>query len=146
MAADRQIPAVKTRSGPPRAALLYDPRLRSLTAQVGLCAVILLAGWVIFDNVVENLARNHLTSGFGFLSAIAGFDISQTLIDYSISTSTNARAFVIGLLNTLLVAVLGIVLATIIGFVIGIGQLSSNWLIAKLSKGYVGIVRNIPLL
>ena len=130
----------------PRAALFYDPKLRSVVAQVLLCAVIAFFGWVIFDNVVDNLARNKLTSGFGFLSAVAGFDISQTLIDYSISTSTNARAFVVGLLNTLLIAVLGIVLATIIGFGIGIGQLSSNWLIAKLCKGYVGIVRNIPLL
>ena len=137
---------IQPRSGPPRGALFYDPRLRSLASQVLLCVVIALFGWMIVDNVVENLARNHLTSGFGFLSAIAGFDISQTLIDYSISTSTNLRAFWIGLLNTLLIAILGIALATVIGFIIGIGQLSNNWLIAKLSKGYVGIVRNIPLL
>ncbi len=132
--------------GPPKNALFYDPRLRSVVVQVLLCAVILFFGWVIFDNVTDNLARNKITSGFGFLSAVAGFDISQTLIDYSISTSTNFRAFWVGLLNTLLIAALGIVLATVIGFVIGIGQLSNNWLIAKLSKGYVGIVRNIPLL
>jgi general L-amino acid transport system permease protein len=135
-----------TQPGPPRGALLYDPRLRSLVSQVLLCVVIGLFGWMIVDNVVDNLARNHLTSGFGFLSAVAGFDISQTLIDYSISTSTNLRAFWIGLINTLLIAVLGIILATIIGFIVGIGQLSNNWLIAKLSKGFVGIVRNIPLL
>ncbi len=112
---------VATRSpvAAPKAALFYDPKLRSVVAQVLLCAVIAFFGWVIFDNVVDNLARNKLTSGFGFLSAIAGFDISQTLIDYSISTSTNARAFVVGLLNTLLIAVLGIALATIIGFGIG---------------------------
>ena len=92
--------AGSSHSTPPKAALLYDPKFRSVVAQVLLCAIIGFFGWVIFDNVADNLARNKLTSGFGFLSAIAGFDISQTLIDYSISTSTNARAFVVGLLNT----------------------------------------------
>ncbi len=131
---------------PPKRALLYDPRLRSLVVQTLLCAAIALLSWNIFENVVENLARNHLTSGFGFLWNTAGFDISQTLIDYSVSVSTNAQAFWVGLLNTLLVSAIGIVIATMVGFVVGIGELSDNWLVAKLSKGYVGITRNVPLL
>jgi general L-amino acid transport system permease protein len=133
-------------TGPPKRALLYDPRLRSLVVQVLLCTAIGLLVWVVFNNVVDNLARNHLTSGFGFLWNTAGFDISQTLIDYSVSASTNARAFWVGLLNTLLVSAIGIVIATVVGFIVGIGELSPNWLVAKLSKGYVGITRNVPLL
>jgi general L-amino acid transport system permease protein len=133
-------------TAPPKRALLYDPRLRSVAVQIVLCAVIAWLGWKIFDNVVDNLARNHLTSGFGFLWNTAGFDISQTLIDYSVSSSNNIRAFWIGLLNTLLVSAIGIVIATVVGFLIGIGQLSDNWLVAKLSKGFVGITRNVPLL
>jgi general L-amino acid transport system permease protein len=132
--------------GPPRRALLYDPRLRSAAMQVLLCLAIALLGWKIFDNVVENLARNHLTSGFGFLWNTAGFDISQTLIDYSVSSSNNIRAFWVGLLNTLLVSAIGIVIATVVGFIVGVGQLSDNWLVARLSKGFVGITRNVPLL
>ena len=78
-------------------------------------------------------------------AARPGFDVSQSLIDYS-STSTYGRAFWVGLLNTLLVAVLGIVAATVLGFVIGIARLSSNWLVAQLAAAYVEIVRNVPLL
>jgi general L-amino acid transport system permease protein len=139
-------PQTSLHAGPPKGAFLYDPRLRSLVVQILLCAIIGIFGWMIFNNVLENLARNHLTSGFGFLWNTAGFDISQTLIDYSVSASTNARAFWVGLLNTLLVSAIGIVIATVVGFIVGIGELSSNWLVAKLSKGYVGITRNIPLL
>src|SRR4051812_33998351 len=109
----RRDPADKT-------SLLYDPRLRGAVYQVVLVVVIAVLVVAFVNNVVDNLARNHITSGFGFLNATAGFDISQTLIEYSISTSTYARAFVIGLLNTLLVAGLGIVCATILGFAVGI--------------------------
>jgi len=94
----------------------------------------------------SNLRRANVASGFGFWNQIAGFDISQTLIDYSSSTSTYGRAFWVGLCNTLLVSVIGIVLATIVGFVIGIARLSSNWLVAHLAAGYVQLVRNVPLL
>ena len=87
----------------------------------------------------------HIASGFGFWDNTAGFDISQTLIAYSPSTSTFGRAFWVGLLNTLLVAGLGIVLATILGFIVGIARLSRNWLVAHLAGGYVELIRNIPL-
>ena len=94
----------------------------------------------------QNLARAHIASGFGFWNNTAGFDISQTLISYSASTSTFGRAFWVGLLNTLLVAAISIVLATVLGLAVGLGRLSSNWLVARLASGYVELVRNIPLL
>src|SRR5687768_12436646 len=126
--------------------LLYDPKFRGAVYQIVLLVVIALVVVAFVRNVADNLARNHITSGFGFLHSAAGFDISQTLIEYSINTSTYARAFWIGLLNTLLVAGLGIVCATLIGFIVGIARLSSNWLVARLAGAYVEIVRNIPLL
>ena len=99
-----------------------------------------------FVNAADNLAKANIASGFRFWNNTAGFDISQTLIDYSPSTSTFGRAFWVGLLNTLLVAALGIVLATALGFTIGIARLSRNWLVSHLAGGYVELIRNIPLL
>jgi general L-amino acid transport system permease protein len=136
----------RERTGPPRAALLDDPKFRDIVYQILLCLLIALAAAAIVRNVTENLARNRITSGFGFLDQTAGFDISQTLIDYSVQTSTYGRAFWVGLLNTLLIAGLGIVLATVWGFVIGIARLSRNWLVANVARGYVELIRNIPLL
>ena len=101
--------------------------------------------WAATTNAIENLQRAKIASGFGFWDTTAGFDISQTLIEYSI-TSTYGRAFWVGLLNTLLVAVLGIIFATMLGFAVGVAQLSNNWLVARLSRGYVELIRNLPLL
>ena len=98
------------------------------------------------SNAIENLARARIASGSGFWDQIAGFDISQTLIEYSSRGSTYGRAFWVGLLNTLLVAGIGIVFATILGFAIGISRLSSNWLLAKVAGCYVELIRNLPLL
>jgi general L-amino acid transport system permease protein len=100
---------------------------------------------LLVGNATENLRRQNITSGFGFLQRTAGFDISQSLIDYK-NTDSYVRAFWVGLLNTLVVAFAGIVLATLLGFAIGIARLSSNWLVAKLALVYVEIVRNVPLL
>ena len=136
----------RERTGPPRAALLDEPKFRGIVYQILLCLLIALAAAAVVRNVTENLARNRITSGFGFLDQTAGFDISQTLIDYSVQTSTYGRAFWVGLLNTLLIAGLGIVLATVWGFVIGIARLSRNWLVANVARGYVELIRNIPLL
>ena len=109
---------------------------------VGLGALI----YLVALNVAQNLSRAHIASGFGFWNNTAGFDISQSLIPYSASTSTFGRAFWVGLLNTLVVAGLGIVLATVIGFLIGLGRLSPNLLVARLCGGYVELIRNVPLL
>ncbi len=100
--------------------------------------------WVA-HNTIQNLERAHIASGFGFLCDRAGFDISQTLIPYSLE-STYGRAFLVGLLNTVLVAALGIFFASVIGFALGIARLSKNWLISRLAAVYVETLRNIPLL
>src|SRR5208337_3102950 len=108
-----------------------------------------LVGGLVYAAVVNaahNLAHANIASGFGFWDNTAGFDISQTLIAYSASTSSFGRAFWVGLLNTLLVAGIGVVLATVLGVVIGMARLSRNWLVARLAAGYVGLFRNIPLL
>jgi general L-amino acid transport system permease protein len=129
----------------PKAPLLYNPRVRSIAYQAVLCAAIAFLVWSAIGNAVDNLTRAKIASGFGFWDDTAGFDISQTLIEYS-SVSTYGRAFWVGLINTLLVAAIGIVLATVLGFVIGIARLSSNWLVARLAGGYVELIRNLPLL
>jgi len=123
-----------------------DPKFRSIAYQVALCAIVGFLTYGAARNAIDNLARAHIASGFGFWNDTAGFDISQTLIEYSARGSTYGRAFWVGLLNTLLVAGLGIIFATILGFVIGISRLSGNWLLAKAAGGYVETIRNLPLL
>jgi general L-amino acid transport system permease protein len=125
--------------------LLYRPEVRQAIYQVLLVVALAYAAYWVVTNVADNLRRQNIASGFDFLGRTSGFDVAQTLIEYS-NASTYGRAFWVGLLNTLLVAGLGIVAATVIGFVVGISRLSSNWLIARLAGAYVEIVRNVPLL
>jgi len=129
----------------PKAPLIYNPKVRGIAYQVVLCALIAFLAWSAASNAIDNLARAKVASGFGFWENTAGFDISQTLIEYS-ATSTYGRAFWVGLLNTLLVAGLGIVFATVLGFIIGIARLSTNWLVAHVAAGYVELIRNLPVL
>ena len=124
---------------------LYDPKTRGLIFQVALVVALIVLGYEIVTNTAENLRKQNLASGFGFLGKTASFDISQTLIEYR-STMSYGRAFLVGLLNTLLVSALGIVMATLLGFAIGLGRLSPNWIVARLSTAYVEAVRNVPLL
>ena len=125
--------------------LIYDTRYRSLTIQViALIAVLTFFGWIA-HNTVQNLAALGKTFNFGFLWQRAGYDINQHLIPYS-NDSTHARAAVVGILNTLLVAFLGCVTATVIGVVMGVLRLSPNWLIARLASIYVETFRNVPVL
>src|ERR1700744_210330 len=102
-------------------------------------------GYEIVANARANLQAQRITSGFGFLRNTAGFDVSQNLIPYSGSDSY-IRVFLVGLLNTLLVAVIGIFFATILGFIVALGRLSPNWLMSRIAGAYVEIVRNLPLL
>ncbi len=120
-----------------------DPALRSAVIQVTLAIVLLWMAWSFFANAQANLARQGIASGFGFLDNPAGFGITQTLIPYSESMSYG-RAFLVGLLNTLLVAGLGIVLATIIGFLVGVARLSNNVVVKALASAYVEVTRNLP--
>ena len=131
------------REEPSRGSFINDPKVRGVFFQA-VVVILLVAGvWWIVNNVIENLQRLHIASGFGFLKSRAGFDISESAIAYS-SDSTYGRAIVVGLINTLIVAGAGIITATIIGFVIGIGRLSHNWLIRKICTVYVEVFRNIP--
>lgn len=124
---------------------LNDPRWRSAIVQIVLCLVVVWLAYAAISNAADNLARARIASGFDFWTSTAGFDISQTLIPYT-TQSTYGRAFWVGLLNTLLVSALGIIFATILGFIIGILQLSRNVLVSRLAAGYVEIIRNLPLL
>jgi general L-amino acid transport system permease protein len=122
---------------------LSDPKVRAWLFQIITIVAVVSLGWFMFDNVQTNLEHRGITSGFGFLERSAGFGIAQHLIDYTESDSY-ARVFVIGLLNTLLVSFIGIFLATILGFIIGVARLSPNWMINKLATVYVEVFRNIP--
>jgi general L-amino acid transport system permease protein len=137
---------ISASSRPAQVVFYNDPKFRSIAYQLILCAVVAFLVYGAARNAIDNLARAHIASGFGFWNDTAGFDISQTLIEYTARGSTYGRAFWVGLLNTLLVAGLGIIFATILGFVIGISRLSSNWLLAKVAGGYVETIRNLPLL
>ncbi len=128
-----------------RSSLIYDPKFRGIVAQALLAIGLIAFIYWIASNTIENLQRAHIASGFGFLGQRAGFDISQTLIAYDAEMSYG-RAFLIGLLNTLLVAGLGVVFASIIGFMLGIARLSKNWLIARIATVYIETLRNIPVL
>jgi general L-amino acid transport system permease protein len=141
MAMERQFLGAK----PARPAPWRDPRVRSIVFQALTVIVVVLLVAYFVDNTLTNLRRQGIAAGFGFLDRTAGFDIGFSLIEYS-AVSTYGRAFWVGLLNTLLVSALGVVLATILGFVIGLARLSTNWLIARLAMVYIETIRNIPLL
>ena len=125
--------------------LIYDTRYRSMTIQIiALIAFLVLIGWLV-SNTLANLAISGKELGFGFLKEPAGYDINQRLLEYN-SQSTHLRAAFIGLINTLVVAVLGCITATILGVIIGVLRLSKNWLIARLMTVYVEMFRNVPVL
>src|ERR1700754_2676281 len=105
-------------------------------------------GWIAYEivaNARANLQAQRITAGFGFLENSAGFDVSVNLIPYS-GSDTYTRVFLVGLCNTILVSAVGIFFATILGFIIALGRLSPNWLMARVAGAYVEIVRNLPLL
>jgi len=122
---------------------LTDPKVRAWLFQIITVIAVVSLGWYLFKNTQTNLQHRGITSGFEFLERSAGFGIAQHLIAYTESDSY-ARVFVIGLLNTLLVTFIGIVLATLLGFIVGVARLSSNWVISKLATVYIETFRNIP--
>ncbi|MBK8509153.1 MAG: amino acid ABC transporter permease [Candidatus Competibacteraceae bacterium] len=122
-----------------------NPQTRAILFQIIALIVAIAVGLYIFNNTQHNLRRLGIASGFDFLASPSGFDIIQTLIPYS-PTASYGRVFWVALLNTLLVSALGVVLATVLGFVIGIARLSKNWLVSRLALVYIETFRNIPLL
>jgi len=126
--------------------LFYDPKVRGIFFQTILILLIGFLAYAAVTNALPNLRAAGIASGFGFLNNAAGFDVNQKLIPYSSAGSTYGEAFIVGLLNTLLVAAIGIVFATILGFLVGVARLSTNWVVAKVSMVYVEVIRNLPLL
>ena len=129
----------------PRPSPWRNPAIRGILYQILFVAAVVALAAFLVHNTVVNLRRQNIASGFGFLDREAAFGIGESLIAYS-PADNYARAFLVGLLNTLYVAGIGIVLATILGTFMGIARLSANWLIRKLAQAYVEIFRNIPLL
>jgi general L-amino acid transport system permease protein len=122
-----------------------DPRVRAVLFQILVVVLVLGLLWYLVSNTVTNLEARQIKSGFDFLCSTYGSQIDETLIEWK-TDGTYARAFIVGLLNTLKVGVIGIVLATVLGTIIGVARLSPNWLIAKIASAYVEVIRNIPLL
>jgi general L-amino acid transport system permease protein len=126
-------------------AIINRPKVRSAAYQLIFLALLIWLGVEFVLNAKANLDALGISRGFGFLGHTAGFNVNMSLISYQ-ETDTYGRVFLVGLLNTLLVAGLGIALATALGFIIGIARLSPNWLLARLAGGYVELIRNLPLL
>jgi general L-amino acid transport system permease protein len=123
----------------------YDRKVRGYLAQVLVLAAVVAILWFFVANAAENLKRGGIASGFGFLGTVSGIEVPFRLIDYG-AGGTYARLLLVGVLNTLLVSMLGIVAATVLGFGIGIARLSNNWLLSRISGAFIEFVRNIPLL
>jgi general L-amino acid transport system permease protein len=123
-----------------------DPRFRNIVWQSLILGIVVGIVWYLVSNTTKNLEARRIATGFGFLGRIAGIPIGEHLIDYDPAISTYGTAIWIGVLNTLKVAVVGVVLATIWGTLLGVARLSKNWLIAKLSAVYVEVVRDVPVL
>ena len=124
---------------------LYDNEVRAFLFQAVALVAIVYFFYSAIDNMFVNIESRGIKTGFGFLEAESGFDIAEYLIDYS-SVSSNLTVFYVGLINTIVVSIVGIIFASLIGLIIGIARLSNNWLIAKLAGGYIELFRNIPIL
>lgn len=138
------IPSEPVETG--KASLLYDPKIRGYVYQFAVLGIVAFLFYSAASNAIENLRAQNIASGLGFWNNAAGFDVNQKLIPFSASGSTYGQAFYVGLLNTLLVASIGIVLSTFLGFFVGVSRLSSNWVLSKLAMIYVEVIRNLPLL
>ncbi|OYQ36534.1 amino acid ABC transporter permease [Niveispirillum lacus] len=142
--------ATVTKAAPPPGAAAFhlsinNPVVRAVLAQLGVALVVALVAWYLVGNTMDNLARLSIASGFGFLDREAGFQIGETLVEFG-PQDNYATAFLVGILNTLKVSGVGILLATVLGVILGVARLSSNWLVARIAAFYVETVRNIPLL
>ena len=124
---------------------LNNPDVRAVLYQIIVVGIVAFGVWYLISNTMQNLETRKIATGFGFLGREAGLPIGEHLIEYT-PADTYLKALIVGLLNTLRVAVLGIILATILGTFIGIARLSKNWLVAQTARVYVEVMRNLPLL
>jgi general L-amino acid transport system permease protein len=134
-----------SKRSPSKVALLYDPKVRAVIYQIGVLGLVGLLGYYLMTNTLANLEKQSIATGFGFLEKQASFEIGESLIPYS-AADTYLRALIVGALNTLLVAFIGIVLTIILGTFIGIARLSTNWLLSKLAAIYIEVFQDIPIL
>ena len=130
---------------PSKASFWYDPKVRAVFYQIGALAMVGMLAYYLMSNTMANLERQAIATGFGFFDKQASFEIGESLISYS-AADTYAKALVVGALNTLLVAFIGVVLTIILGTFLGIARLSSNWLLSKLAAIYIEIFQDIPVL
>ncbi len=129
----------------PKVSFWNDPKIRSIAVQVLLLLVVGFFAYEIVDNTITNLTKRNIATGFEFLNKSAGFDLIQSLVVFT-SESSYGQALIAGFLNTLLVSSIGIFLATLLGFTIGIMRLSRNWLVRSIATLYIETIRNVPLL
>ncbi len=130
---------------PARIPFWHNPEKRALVFQLLALVAVLLVGYYLFANTSANLRRQNIASGFGFLGKEAAFEIGESLIPYS-AADTYGRALLVGVLNTLKVSFIGIILTVIIGTLVGIARLSSNWLLARLAAVYIEVLQDVPVL
>lgn len=128
-----------------KAAWINDPKIRSILYQIVVLGVVGLLGYYLFSNTVENLKRQSIATGFGFLAKESSFEVGESLIPYS-AADTYMRALFVGALNTIKVAFIGIILTVILGTFLGIARLSKNWLVSKLAAVYIEVMQDIPIL
>jgi general L-amino acid transport system permease protein len=130
---------------PPKTPWWNNQHNRAILYQVLVVGAVVMVGWYLISNTLANLAARNIATGFGFLVREAGFAIGESPIDFDPADSY-AKAILVGLFNTVIVAVLGVILSTVIGTVVGIARLSGNWLVARIATVYVETLRNIPVL
>ena len=130
---------------PAKSHFYNDERFRAVIYQLVTALLVAALGYYLISNVQENMAKQSIASGFGFVDKEAAFEIGESLIDYS-AADTYGRALLVGVINTLKVSAIGMVLTTILGAFIGVCMLSSNWLVSRLGFMYVELFQNIPVL
>ena len=123
----------------------HDPAKRAIVYQLATLVVVGIIGYYLFSNTVTNLHRQSIATGFHFLEREASFEIGESLIHYS-AANNYARALLVGILNTIKVAFVGIVLTTLLGTFVGVARLSSNWLVSRLAAAYIEFFQDIPIL
>jgi general L-amino acid transport system permease protein len=138
-------PVISTEHTAQRAAWFNDPKVRAILYQIAVLGIVGLLGYYLFNNTVANLKRQSIATGFGFLNKEASFEVGESLIPYS-AADKYIRALVVGALNTIKVAFVGIVLTIILGTFLGIARLSKNWLVSKLAAVYIEVMQDIPIL
>jgi len=140
-------PSITTEAGlrPSTAPFWRDPDKRAIVFQVAALLLVVFVSYYLFSNTQANLERQSIATGFGFLETEAGFEIGESIVEYSAADSY-ADALLVGALNTLKVSFIGVIFTTIIGTIIGIARLSTNWLVSRMAAGYIELMQNIPIL